>query len=395
MGEITAVSQSNTSVISEILSNLIRDGKLDPEQLSYKQRKVLVDIMDCHTEKKGMSVSFCPHCAHQEFHYGSCHNSCCPACGFVSRERWVAKQKQFVLNAHWYHLVFTVPHELNPLFLLDPENMYSFLFQAVSRTLLDFSADKRYLGGRPGFYCALHTWGQQLSLHPHIHVIFCAGALNEEGKWVTPPRDGYLFPVKALRKKFRGCLMGKAEKHFKERSFKEPQKIHEAMNRSWKKDWNVEIRESTSSPDHVIEYLGRYVNRVAITESRIVSYENGQVTFKYKDYRDHNAIKQMTLTDEEFIRRFLLHIPPRYFSTKRGYGFLSNGQRSRLLPLLKKLTRTMEPLPADSEKESEDLSALYPDSSIGKCKKCGELMEYISSWEVWNLYQKIRIQRRL
>ncbi len=401
-----AENSSPTAFFRQIISDEIENGNLVLEELDHKKAKVLKDIMECHTPAKGIAMSFCPHCGHSEYHNGSCHNACCPCCGSSVRLKWIEKQQDYVLDARYFHIVFTIPSELNPLCLYDPEFMYNCLFDSVGQTLLAFSDDQKFLGGMPGFYCALHTWGQKLDLHPHIHVIFCAGALTDSGEWVTPKRttkDGrpFLFPVKALAAKFRGEFMARLNEHFLSDEVFDKRELNSIIHKSLNKKWNVEIRESTGDPSHVIEYLGRYVNRVAITESRIVSYENGIVTFKYKDYRDGNKIKTMELTAQEFLRRFMMHIPPRYFTTKRGYGFLSSGRKGSLVPRLKELiketklksgSRSDKPVTiADVTSKERNplfkvLDKMFPKQSIGRCKKCGELMEYISSWECIRLF---------
>lgn len=401
-----AENSSPTAFFRQIISDKIENGNLILEELDHKKAKVLKDIMECHTPAKGIAMSFCPHCGHSEYHNGSCHNACCPCCGSSVRLKWIEKQQDYVLDARYFHIVFTIPSELNPLCLYDPEFMYNCLFDSVGQTLLAFSDDQKFLGGMPGFYCALHTWGQKLDLHPHIHVIFCAGALTDSGEWVTPKRttkDGrpFLFPVKALAAKFRGEFMARLNEHFLSGEVFDKRELNSIIHKSLNKKWNVEIRESTGDPSHVIEYLGRYVNRVAITESRIVSYENGIVTFKYKDYRDGNKIKTMELTAQEFLRRFMMHIPPRYFTTKRGYGFLSSGRKGSLVPRLKELiketklksgSRSDKPVtiadvtPKERNPLFKVLDKMFPKQSIGRCKKCGELMEYISSWECIRLF---------
>ncbi len=401
-----AENSSPTAFFRQIISDEIENGNLVLEELDHKKAKVLKDIMECHTPAKGIAMSFCPHCGHSEYHNGSCHNACCPCCGSSVRLKWIEKQQDYVLDARYFHIVFTIPSELNPLCLYDPEFMYNCLFDSVGQTLLAFSDDQKFLGGMPGFYCALHTWGQKLDLHPHIHVIFCAGALTDSGEWVTPKRttkDGrpFLFPVKALAAKFRDEFMARLNEHFLSDEVFDKRELNSIIHKSLNKKWNVEIRESTGDPSHVIEYLGRYVNRVAITESRIVSYENGIVTFKYKDYRDGNKIKTMELTAQEFLRRFMMHIPPRYFTTKRGYGFLSSGRKGSLVPRLKELiketklksgSRSDKPVTiADVTSKERNplfkvLDKMFPKQSIGRCKKCGELMEYISSWECIRLF---------
>lgn len=201
---------SSAPLFQKILLDLDRLGKIDWSSLTRKQFKVLSDIMKCHTEACGMNCDVCEECGFTQYHYCSCNNPNCPLCGALGRERWVENQRQYVLNERYYHMVFTIPHELNWLCLLDPEQMYRRLFKAVSSVLLEAGRDPEFLGGQAGFTCVLHTWGQKMDLHPHIHVIFCGGVAADQQTWQRPRRkNGFLYPVAKLRSAFKRdiCLL--------------------------------------------------------------------------------------------------------------------------------------------------------------------------------------------
>jgi hypothetical protein len=312
----------------------MKDAGKIPERLNTKRKKLLNDIYRCHTEQCGMTVEVCPHCGHKVFHYGSCRNPNCPMCGTLKREKWIHDQEQKLVKAEYCHIIFTIPSELNPLCLADPTRMYNLLFESVAYTLKSFSQDKKFLGvEHPGFTCVLHTWGQTLELHPHIHVIFCCGGIDKDGKWKTGRKTKYLFPVKAVAKMFRGYFLDTLKKKPGKYLVKF-QEFTEIILAAGNKDWNVEIREKYSNSKHVIEYLGRYVNRMAISNGRILAYDGQYVTFSYKDYRDKNKIKKMKLEDTEFLRRFLMHVPPKRFMRIRHYGFLGNNAKEKWLKII-------------------------------------------------------------
>lgn len=379
---------SSAPLFQKILLDLDRLGKIDWSSLTRKQFKVLSDIMKCHTEACGMNCDVCEECGFTQYHYCSCNNPNCPLCGALGRERWVENQRQYVLNERYYHMVFTIPHELNWLCLLDPEQMYRLLFKAVSSVLLEAGRDPEFLGGQAGFTCVLHTWGQKMDLHPHIHVIFCGGVAADQQTWQRPRRkNGFLYPVAKLRSAFKKRYLSLIREEFDHRSFTDRNRYSTTLHKCANKKWNVEIRESTASPDHVIKYLGRYVNRTAISAGRIEGYDGEYVTIRYKDYKDHSRLKTMKLKAEEFLRRFLMHILPPYFCAKRHYGFLGNSVRKKLIPVLRKLTGTAEPVLIDKQ---TSLAKVLGDSYPHHCPKCEGPMFHLSRFDL----ESARIVRR-
>jgi len=306
--------------------------------------KVLQRIKTCRTAALGYHVYQCSNeeCGHVKYQYHSCRDRHCPNCGAIKKQEWIEARMQELLPVKYYHVVFTLPHELNSLVMGHRRLLYKLLFNASSATLLTFAKDEKYLGATPGIISVLHTWGQQLSFHPHIHCIVSGGGITGDNTWkeATKNDQRFLFPVKAMsivyRTKFLQALqqmISKGEVTCKENS-------KQLMNLLYQKDWVVYAKAPFSGPHPVIEYLGRYTHKVAISNHRIhsINDEDGTVSFDYKDYADGGTQKQMTLTTHEFIRRFEQHILPERFTKIRTYGYLSNRDRQRRInEVLKKM----------------------------------------------------------
>ena len=353
--------------LQSIVSHLEGNGKIDHHTLSFKQNRALEDIMYCKSERMGFNEETCESCGKKIIHYNSCKNPCCPGCQAVKREKWIDSQKKCFLNIPYFHVVFTLPEEVNWLCLLDPSFMYSILFKAASQTLLTFGEDPKYLGGKIGFTCVLHTWGQNLSLHPHLHCIVSSGALTKDGKW-KKCKDGFLFPVKALSKVFRGKFLDLL-KGFDRSLLENEQDLYDSIDVCYESDFVVYSKKPFADSHHVIEYLGRYTHRIAISNSRILKHEHGKVFFSYKDYKDGNKVKTMALDEEEFLRRFLLHIPPKGFMRIRHYGFLGNHDREKRLQQLRRLTHTDEVF---KERSTIEIISALLKRDISLCPHCGK-----------------------
>lgn len=274
----------------------------------------------------------CNDCDHEQYIYYSCRNRHCPSCQGAKREQWVAKQQEYLLDVPYYHVVFTIPSELHGLCLYRPKHLYALLMRASWQTIDTLSKDKKYLGAHTGMTAVLHTWSQNMLLHPHVHCIVPGGGLSKSGYWITTRSHGkYLYPIKVMCILFRAIFM---------KGLKELAKagvinidIH-LRKKLYAKRWVVYAKRPFAKPAHVIEYLGRYTHKVAISNYRITHVDEKQVTFKWKDYR-HGAVKKdMTLPIHEFIRRFALHILPHKFVRIRHYGILSNHGRSKVIPLI-------------------------------------------------------------
>jgi len=293
------------------------------------QLRTLHALRKCRTAALGGHIDRCddPKCRQLHLSYNSCRNRHCPRCQGHRREEWIRAREKELLNVPYFHVVFTLPDTLNRLCLYAPRTVYTILFKSAWGVLRDFGKNPKFLGGDMGMVAILHTWGQNLSLHPHLHCIVPGGGITANGKWKYAKNKGkYLFPVKAMGKVFRARFVENLRKEFdRPRSF---------YDRLFAKDWAVYAKRPFSSPQYVVEYLGRYTHKIAIGNHRIRSLANGRVAFTAKDYRKGGAKYTLGLSDAEFIRRFSLHILPKGFVRIRHYGILSSSKKKMVLPLL-------------------------------------------------------------
>lgn len=329
------------ATVQSIFSFLYKNKKINFSKLNKKQSKLVHDIIQCKTVARGFNKDICDHCGDIQIHYNSCKNPSCPQCQAVKREVWTIKEKMNTLHVRYFHVVFTIPSELNPLVLLQPKLLYSILFDASAKTIKELCDDKKYLGAQVGFTSVLHTWGQNLSLHPHVHMIVSGGGIDKLGKWKNSKKKFFL-PVKVVSKLFKGKFLSSLKKEFPKELLSNKSQFNDILNQCYKKDWVVYTKKQMHTPNRVIEYLSRYTHRIAISNARIISHENNKVTFKYKDYKDHNRIKEMTLDELEFFRRFMMHVLPKSFLKIRHYGFLGNRNKKARLKTARVLTNTPE-----------------------------------------------------
>lgn len=307
--------------------------------------KVLQRIKNCRTAALGYHVYGCTKsdCGHINYQYHSCRDRHCPNCGAIKKQEWIEARSRELLPVKYYHVVFTLPHELNSLVMGHRKLLYKLLFDASAQTLLTFAKDPKYIGATPGIISVLHTWGQQLSFHPHIHCIVSGGGITNGNRWkeCTNNDRHFLFPVKALSIVYRAKFLQALQQMISNGdviSTKEDSK--QLINLLYHKDWNVYAKAPFGGPHAVIEYLGRYTHKVAISNHRIGSIDKQSctVSFDYKDYADGGKQKQMTLTIDEFIRRFEQHILPERFTKIRTYGYLANRNRhQRINEVLSKM----------------------------------------------------------
>lgn len=302
-----------------------QSGKFNSWQL-----RTLDAIKRCRTSALGAHVDGCTQCGHLRISYNSCRNRHCPKCQGAQREQWIMAREQELLPVPYFHVVFTLPDLLNPLCLHKGRQVYNLLFQTAWSVLLSFGGDHKWLGARPGMIAILHTWGQTLSLHPHLHCIVPAGGLTHAGKWKMAKSKGkYLFPVKALSKVFRARFIQALKLQLP--GSLEP----DLVGALYKKDWIVYAKRPFNGPSTVIEYLGRYTHKIAISNHRLTGISNGQVSFRYKDYRQGSVNKIMTLDGLEFIRRYAMHILPKGFVRIRHYGILSSTTKYQNAEIIK------------------------------------------------------------
>lgn len=313
---------------------------------STQQAKAYKDITGCRTAALGGHISECDECGHITVHYNSCRNRHCPMCQGINKVIWVDKRIKDILNAPYFHVVFTMPQELQPLIYQNQELLYGLMYRAVAQTLFELSRDEKYLGTQIGFFSLLHTWSQDLHYHPHIHSVVLAGGLTKHNKWKNSSKK-FFIPVKVLAKKFRGKYLYYLNQYYQQNSLKfygnaqayrNPKIFRNLLDQCYGKDWYTYTKETFSGPLAVIQYLGRYTHRTAISNRRIVSMDEHTVTFTARDRNKGSGTKIITLKGVEFIRRFLMHILPRGFVKIRHYGLLANRNKKTKLKLCRKLT---------------------------------------------------------
>ena len=301
---------------------------LHSSQFNSWQLRTLDALRRCRPASLGGHVDLCTSCGHTRISYNSCRNRHCPKCQQIQRERWIQARESELLPATYFHVVFTLPESLNKLCLYEPAKVYKLLFDTAWSVVNDFAHDEKHLGADIGMISILHTWGQNLSLHPHIHCIVPGGGLTKAGFWKPARCDGkFLFPVKAMSSVFRARFVNGLRSRMKEldRSF---------YDDLFKSNWIVYAKRPFGGPKQVVEYLGRYTHKIAISNHRVINLTNDQVSFRYKDYRDAAKQKVMTLNAIEFVRRFSLHILPKGFMRIRHYGMLSSSRKQKALPLI-------------------------------------------------------------
>ena len=348
--------------------------------MTIQQRKALHAIKLCRTSAMGGHMDECPECGFQRPSYNSCRNRHCPKCQTLLKERWIENQSFDLLNIQYFHVVFTVPAELDSLFLSNQEKLYRLLFSCAAETLTQLAWDKKYLGAQIGCIEVLHTWGQNLHFHPHIHCIVPGGGLNKIGQWVSS-RKKFFIPVKVLSRMFRGKFLAALKTMDLDfcgsaKQYEDPRDFLNLIDRCYNKEWVVYCKPPFRDSSGVIHYLGRYTHRVAISNNRILNVRNGQVTFKWRDYADSRKEKIMTLSAMEFIRRFLLHILPKGFMKIRHYGLLGNRNKTKKLILCKRLTNT--PIRPKEKLPAPQLLQKLIGHDITTCPVCGTLLQHAS-----------------
>lgn len=291
--------------------------------------KTMQALLNCRTAQMGGHVDVCTNCKHTRISYNSCRNRHCTKCQTTNKERWIEHHSDRLLGVKYFHVVFTLPHDLNGLCIRYPALMYNLLFESAWKTLDGFSQNKNHLGAAGGMTAILHTWGQQLMLHPHIHCIVPGGGIEENGNWKNTKSQGkYLFPVKEIKKVYRAKFVAGLRKLVKQGKINDPGK--KLMDELFKKDWVVYAKRPFNNSKGVMEYIGRYSHKIAISNHRILNITQEEVSFSYKDYRAGGKKKTMTLKGEEFLRRFALHILPKAFVKIRHFGIMSSRQTNRL-----------------------------------------------------------------
>ena len=314
--------------------------------LSGEQRRILRAIVSCRTAALGGHVEVCDHCRYRRIAYNSCRNRHCPKCQGTACARWMEDRADELLPVEYFHVVFTLPDDFNPLALGNRRVVYNVLFDAVGRTLLEVAANPKHLGAKIGFLTILHTWGQNLSLHPHVHCVVPGGGLSADGsRWVAC-RAGCFLPVRVLSRVFRGEFIDglkRARAAGKLVGVEDDGAFGRMLDASVRREWVVYAKPPFGTADQVLKYLARYTHRIAISDRRLVAIGERTVSFKWKDYAHGSRARTMTLDGAEFLRRFLLHAVPRGFMRVRHFGLLANRVRARNLELCRRLLATPAP----------------------------------------------------
>jgi len=360
-------------------------GELFIEQnrhwLRWKHVKVLRAIERCRTAALGGHLDECTRCGYRAISYNSCRNRHCPKCQTAARDRWIAARQKELLPTRYLHVVFTLPGRLAPLVLQNKKVLYGLLFRTSAETLVEVARNPEHLGAEIGFFSVLHTWSQQLNLHPHVHCVVAAGGLSpDHTRWIHA-RENYFLPKKVLRKVFRGKFVdalkeafqnGQLNFHAELKLLANPKTFAAWLRPLFRGNWVVYLKPPLGGPEYVLQYLGRYTHRVAISNHRLVSFADGQVTFRWRDSADGNKQKLLPLSVNEFLTRFLLHILPKGFVRIRNFGFLANRRRTALLPLCFQLLGTTPQPPAEEHSSSsEEPAELY------RCPHCGGPMKVL------------------
>ena len=346
---------------------------------SPEQAKVANCIINCKTGAYGANVSICEDCGHLQIHYNSCRNRCCPMCQALPKEKWMDKRREDVLDAPYFHVVFTVPHELNALIYSNQKLLYDALYSSVSATLNELTLDTKHLGAKVGYICILHTWGSEMNYHPHLHVILLGGGLTSKNQWRDKGNDFFL-PIKAISKLFRGKYLDKLKElweqnelrfHGSSQKYRNRYTFKELLDTFYSKKWIPLCKKTFNGAQSVINYLGKYTHRIAISNHRIICMNDNTVTFYVKDYKNDGAWKELTISGIEFLRRFLMHVPPRRFVRIRHYGLLCTRSKNKHLTLCRNLLGCKKYLSKLKDMETPEILKTLYGINISVCKCCG------------------------
>ena len=360
----------------------------DRNKVTAGQYKVMRHIELCRTAALGGHVEACDLCGHTRNAYNSCRDRHCPKCQTMVKEKWLNNRKAELLPCPYFHNVFTLPHELNSLIMVNKRLMLALLFTAVKETLQVFARDPQWrIEGQLGFISVLHTWNQKLMDHYHLHCIIPAGALSyDRKKWIDASRN-YLFKVESLAKEFQNRYLNKLKRadrknrlsfHGRAERYKDETQFLKLLAALWDKQWITYAKQPFGGPEQVLEYLGRYTHRVAITNNRISAIDNGTVRFSYRDRSDDNRQKELTINAHEFIRRFLLHVLPSGFTKIRYYGFLAHANKKTCIALIRTLIGAPTVYAQKVEESVQEMMLRLTGVDICCCPQCGKgTMEYV------------------
>lgn len=347
--------------------------------VSPAQRKVAYHIMNCKTGTFGVNVSVCEDCGSISIHYNSCRDRCCPMCQEFPKEKWTDARREDLLDAPYFHMVFTVPEGLNPVIYSNQKLLYTVLYHAASDTLRELAADGKYLGAEIGYICILHTWGSAMNFHPHIHAIVLGGGLDDGNHWKDNGEEFFL-PVRVVSRLFRGKYLselkhlwedGKLEFHGSAEPFRNHYAFQGLLDSCYQKEWIPYCKKPFHGTESVIQYLGKYTHRIAISNYRIKCMTDSTVTFTAKNYKNQGQWKEITVPGEEFIRRFLMHVPPKRFVRIRHYGLLSSRNKNKKIALCRNLLGCKKYISRLKGLDAPAMIRLLYHKDICKCSSCG------------------------
>jgi hypothetical protein len=354
--------------VAHILHKHIGDYQ-NQYRLWPEHKKIVTDLLNCRTAHLGGHIDRCDNCGSVRIIYHSCRNRHCPKCQHMPRERWLEKRKDEILPLKYFHVVFTLPHELNAIILNNKKVMLNCLFAAASKTLLTFGQNQ--LNGTPGFLAILHTWDQKLNAHFHLHCLVAGAVVSKDAMRFIPCTGNYLFNQKALSLVFRAKFIQRMSEACQNEKIKLTADAYKKLKtKLFTKTWVVSVRDPVRQPEHVLEYLARYTHRVAIANSRIQLLKDGKVTFSAKN-RKKNRTESVTITAVEFIRRFLLHSLPKGFVRIRHYGFLANRNRMAKLKAIRRLLK-LPSSPANLAASLEQMMLQLTGTDITTCPCCNQ-----------------------
>ena len=369
--------------IREIFQKFYLDyARLHP--VNEQQAKAAGCISKCKSGLLGYNISYCKECGHTEIHAVSCNNRDCPSCQAPLEKKWVMeRESELIEGIAYYHVIFTVPHELNDLIYVNQKLLYDLLFSCASDTLITLCRDKKYMGATPGIVSVLHSWGQQMNFHPHLHVALSGGGITHTGNFIETRHKGFIIPEQVIAKMFRGKYLDSLKKYYNSGKLSLTGKCEPLRNSyNWKKfidnlyskKWCPFVKETFNGNGNAMEYLARYAYRTAISNSRIESISENEVSFRYTDYSDNNKKKTKTVSGEEFIRLFLLHVLPKGFHRVRFSGYLSNCRKTKELKHIHRLRGTIYSGNPVKGKGMADLMLLLYGVNICQCPVCRHQM---------------------
>ncbi len=366
----------NRPTVNAIFREYGSDYRKEYSPLTLPENKVIRSLQICRTEELGGRIEECDHCGHKVILYNSCRNRHCPQCQNMKKEKWIHDRKKEVLPFTYFHIVFTLPNELNNIIWKNKRILFNLMFRTAKETLLSASAEEKYLGADIGFFAILHTWGQLLNAHPHLHCVVPGGGFSQKKqKWIHAPYN-YLLPVSVLKKRFRSLFLQELKNlhraenlYLKGTKCKDSNSFQRLIDALFVKNWVVYLKESFQNCNSVIEYLARYTHRIAISNYRIISVENDIVTFKYRDYKDGNNEKKARMPALSFMRRFMLHVLPYRFVRIRYFGILSHRNKKKAI----EACREFYDVKHKSETGHHDWRDYFLQSTgrdVSRCPKC-------------------------